>query len=159
MASRHTRTALIVALFAGAALLFAFPVQPEMTTDVIFDDQASIRIDEEMSDGSSKTQLILRIRHDDHGDIASNFDRVQELLQLEKEAMDGSNPDTSWDNDDISLKSIESPFKRWSDAFQSRNLSLENATRWGELIEFKVWDGWCGDNSTEEEFEERIYLT
>lgn len=152
MASGHTRTALIVVLLACATLLFAFPVQPEMTTDVIFDDEASIRIDEESPDGSSKTQLILRIRHDDRGEIASDFDRVQELLQLEKEAMDGSNPATSWDDDEISLKTIESPFKRWSDAFDSRNLSLENATRWGELIEFKIWDGWCGENATEEEY-------
>lgn len=152
MALGHTRTALIVGLLACASLLFVFPVEPEMTTDVIFDDEASQRIDDESTDGSSKTQLILRIRHDDQGDIASNFDRVQELLQLEKEAMDGSNPETSWEDDEISLRNIESPFMRWDEAFQSRNLSLENATRWGELIEFREWDGWCGENSTDEEY-------
>ncbi len=152
MASEHTRTILIVGLLACAMLLFAFPVEPEMTTEVIFDDEASKRIDAESPDGSSKSQLILRIRHDDQGDIASNFDRVQELLQLEKEAMDGSNSETSWEDDEISLKNIESPFKHWSKAFQSRNLSLENATRWGELIEFREWDGWCGENSTDEEY-------
>lgn len=152
MAPGHTRTVLIVALLACATLLFVFPVEPEMTTEVIFDDEASKRINAESPDGSSKSQLILRIRHDDQGDIAGDFDRVQELLQLEKEAMDGSNAETSWEDDEISLKDIESPFKHWDEAFRSRNLSLENATRWSELIEFREWDGWCGEESTEEEY-------
>jgi len=161
MALDHARAALLIGLLIGASLLFFNPVEPAMTTEVIFDDEVVQRIESESEDGSSKAQLMIRIRHDDGGLLTNDIKRVQDLLVLQNEAMSGNNPDTSWDDDDTTISTITSPLMSWSDAFSSRNQSLEEAASWGSILSFQEWDGWCGESATEEEksaFESTLLL-
>ena len=125
MRPEQVRLALIVGMLLSAGLLFAYPVNPKMNTEVIFDDEAAIRMrDEGIRD--ENYQLIVRIRHDEGGLITNDLNRVQELMQLEKEFLDGSNPDTSWDSCEsesdcgsnaLFIDELITPFSAWSDAF------------------------------------------
>ena len=128
MRPNQLRLALVVGMLMSAALLFAHPVDPKMNTEVIFDDEAAIRIRAEGVQ-EENYQLVLRFRHDEGGQITSNLTRVQELMQLEDEFLDGSNPETSWESEALYIDRIVTPFAAWSDAFDSRNRSLENASQ------------------------------
>lgn len=141
---------LVIMLFFSSMLLF-IPVEPTMSTDVLFDDPVKERIENERIDVEHSSELILLFRHDDGNELTNNLTRVQSLIQLEIEAMDGSNSSTSFDSEDVRLNRIESPLMRWSEAFASRNRSLENATRWVDVLQPTIADGWCGENSTDEE--------
>ncbi len=150
MRPEQLRLALVVGMLMSAGLLITNPLDPKMNTEVIFDDEAIIRIKEESIDGSSY-QLVLRFRHDDGAMITNNLSRVQDLMQLEREFSDGTNPDTAWTYDELDIKRIVTPFSAWSDAFESRNRSLENATQWANLLLPEIEDGWCGSESNAEE--------
>ena len=150
MRPEQLRLALVVGMLMSAGLLITNPLDPQMNTEVIFDDEAVIRIKEESVDGNSY-QLVLRFRHDDGAMITNNLSRVQELMQLEREFSDGTNPDTAWTYDGLDIKRIMTPFSAWSDAFESRNRSLENATQWANLLLPEIEDGWCGGESNADE--------
>ena len=150
MRPEQLRLALVVGMLMSAGLLITNPLDPKMNTEVIFDDEAIIRIKEESVDGNSY-QLVLRFRHDDGAMITNNLSRVQDLMQLEREFSDGTNPDTAWTYDELDIKRIVTPFSAWSDAFESRNRSLENATQWANLLLPEIEDGWCGSESNAEE--------
>ncbi len=47
MRPEQLRLALVVGMLLSAGLLFAYPVNPKMNTEVIFDDEAAIRMREE----------------------------------------------------------------------------------------------------------------
>ena len=94
MRPEQLRLALVVGMLMSAGLLITNPLDPQMNTEVIFDDEAVIRIKEESVDGNSY-QLVLRFRHDDGAMITNNLSRVQDLMQLEREFSDGTNPDLS----------------------------------------------------------------
>ena len=126
MRPEQLRLALVVGMLLSAGLLFAYPVNPKMNTEVIFDDEAAIRMREEGVQ-EENYQLVLRFRHDEGGQITSDLSRVQDLIQLEAEFLDGTNPLTSWDHDTLYIDRVVTPFSTWSDAFESRNRSLENA--------------------------------
>lgn len=161
MTPEQGRAALLVGLLACAGLLFAFPVEPVMTTEVLFDDPVDERIRTESVGHSSRSQLVLRIHHDDGGALTSDLGRVKALMQLEQEALDGSNPDTSWEAEDIRIARIQTPFSLWEDAFASRDRNLSEATRWADVLQPEIEMGWCGNESTPEErqaFEATILL-
>jgi hypothetical protein len=65
MTSDNLRLVLIVSLVFCSGLLVAFPVEPVLSTEAIFDDEADKRIREESIGNTSHSQLILTIRHDD----------------------------------------------------------------------------------------------
>lgn len=159
MRPEQLRLALVVGMLMSAALLFAYPVNPKMNTEVIFDDQAAIRMREEGVQDENY-QLVLRFKHDEGGQITNNLSRVQELMQLEDEFLDGSNPLTSWDScldfndceaNSLYIDRVITPFSAWSDAFDSRNRSLIDATRWADVLVPEIEEGWCGNNATDEE--------
>ena len=155
MRPEQLRLALVVGMLLSAGLLLFNPIEPKMNTQVIFDDEAMVKI-REGSTEDENYQLVLRIRHDEGGLLTNNLSRVQELLQLENELLDGSNPDTSWDScieDDprdcdfssLSIDRVITPFGAWSDAFDSKNRSLQNATRWADVLQPEIENGWCSN--------------
>ena len=150
MRPEQLRLAIVVGMLMSAALLFTYPVDPKMNTEVIFDDEAAIRIRAEGVQ-EENYQLVLRFRHDEGGQITSNLTRVQELMQLEDEFLDGSNPETSWESEALYIDRIVTPFAAWSDAFDSRNRSLENASQWADVLLPENEEGWCGNDATEQE--------
>ena len=150
MRPEQLRLALVVGMLMSAGLLITNPLDPKMNTEVIFDDEAVIRIKEESVVGNSY-QLVLRFRHDDGAMITNNLSRVQDLMQLEREFSDGTNPDTAWTYEELDIKRIVTPFSAWSDAFESRNRSLVNATQWANILLPEIEDGWCGSESNTEE--------
>ena len=151
MAVVNPRQIILVVMFVCSGMLLLFPVEPTMSTEVLFDDPVNERIDNERIEAEHSSELILLFRHDDGEQLTNNLSRVQSLIQLEIEVMDGSNASTSFDSEDVRIQRIESPLMRWSDAFDSRNRSLENATRWVDVLQPKIENGWCGEGATEEE--------
>jgi len=150
MDPRWARQSLLLLLLACSALLLVFPVSPVLSSEVIFDDEVVQRVNADSMD-NRHSQLVLMISHDDGARLTNNLSRVQSLMQLEQEAWDGSNPATSWEAEHIIFERIETPFAIWSEAFASRNRSLENATQWADVLQPTMEDGWCGLNSTNEE--------
>ena len=161
MRPEQLRLALVVGMLLSAGLLLFNPIEPKMNTQVIFDDEAMVKI-REGSTEDENYQLVLRIRHDEGGLLTNNLSRVQELLQLENELLDGSNPDTSWDScteDDprdcdfssLSIDRVITPFGAWSDAFDSKNRSLQNATRWADVLQPEIENGWCSNTANNAE--------
>ena len=151
MRPEQLRLALVVGMLMSAGLLFAYPVNPKMNTEVIFDDQAAIRMREEGVQDENY-QLVLRFKHDEGGQMTSNLSRVQELMQLEEEFHDGSNSQTSWEYDSlVRVDRVVTPFSAWSDAFESRNRSLESAAQWADVLLPEIENGWCGNDATDEE--------
>ena len=151
MTPEQARAALLVGLLACAGLLIANPVEPAMNAAILFDDVVDQRIEEESVGLSRRSNLVLRIRHDDGGLLTSDLDRVQALMMLEQEALDGSNPDTAWEAEDIRFDHIQTPFNLWSEAFASRNRSLAGASIWADVLQPTLEEGWCGNGSTPEE--------
>ena len=150
MRPEQLRLALVVGMLLSAGLLITNPIDPQMNTEVIFDDEAMIRIKDQSIEGVSY-QLVLRFQHDDGDQITSNLTRVQELMQLENEFIDGTNPDTAWQEKTFTVQRMVTPFSAWSDAFDSRNRSLENATQWANVLLPELEDGWCGSGANTEE--------
>ncbi len=151
MQPKGSKIAILVFLVSCAAIAFIMPVELILNTDSIFEDPAKERIKEEALVDNYKGQLILKIKHDDNLSVTSNFEVVQQLIQLEKELLDGSNPDTSWEYDSTIITKLETPFSAWGDAFESRNRSLENASKWSDVLSPTIDGGWCGNQSTTEE--------
>lgn len=148
MEPTHARLALLAGLLLSSGLLLVYPIEPAMSTEILFDDAVDARIEAESMERDSNSQLVLRFRHDEGGSLSDNLSRVHSLMQLEKEAKDGSNPSTAWDAEHISFKRIETPFQAWSQAFASRNRSLENASQWADVMLPIIEQGWCGNGST-----------
>jgi predicted RND superfamily exporter protein len=129
-------------------MLFIGPVNLVLNTESVFDDPAVKRMEEErIGDYNQKGQLIIKITHDDGRSITSDFSLVQKLMQLETELLDGSNSNTSWDSEEVVVAKLQTPFSAWSDAFESRNRSLENATKWADVLQPPIEGGWCGNQS------------
>ena len=161
MRPEQLRLALVVGMLLSAGLLLFNPIEPKMNTEVIFDDEAMMKI-REGSTEDENYQLVLRIRHDEGGLLTNNLTRVQDLLQLESEFLDGSNPDTSWDScvaedsadceySSLNIDRVITPFGAWSDAFDSRNRSLQEATRWADVLQPEIEEGWCGNSANNAE--------
>ena len=161
MRPEQLRLALVVGMLLSAGLLLFNPIEPKMNTEVIFDDEAMMKI-REGSTEDENYQLVLRIRHDEGGLLTNNLTRVQDLLQLETEFLDGSNPDTSWDSciaenaedceySSLNIDRVITPFGAWSDAFDSRNRSLPEATRWADVLQPEIEEGWCGNSANNAE--------
>ena len=151
MQAERLRFAIMAFLISCALIAIVMPVELILNTESIFDDPAKQRIEEEGLGDDSKAQLILRISHDDDLSVTSNFAVVQKLMQIEKELLDGSNSDTSWEYEGAIVVKVETPFSSWEEAFNSRNRSLENSSKWSDVLEPAISGGWCGDNSTTEE--------
>lgn len=151
MEANRVRQILLASLIVGTLLLAIFPVEPQMSTEVIFDDEVTQLRKADGIGTESSESLVLRITHDDGAGLMHPVSRVQELLSLEKEAISGENPDTAWHTDVMELNRIQSPFALWEEAFSSRNRSLVEAEGWSDLLQPLLEDGWCGKNATDEE--------
>ena len=146
------RFAIMASLVSCALIAIAMPVELVLNTDSIFIDPAKERIREEGLADNYQGQLILKISHDnDDVSVTSNFSLVKELIQLEAELLDGTNPDTSWEYSSTVIVKLETPFAAWEEAFNSRNKSFENSTKWSEVLDSNNTGGWCGNQSTAEE--------
>jgi hypothetical protein len=135
MEAQRVRRILLVSLILGTLLLAVFPVDPQMSTEVMFDDEVTLQRKADIVGGESGSSLVLRVTHDDSTSLMFPVSRVQELLNLEHEAMAGTNPDTSWHTNKTTLDRIQSPFSLWDEAFDFRNRSLENATGWNDVLQ------------------------
>ena len=151
MEANRVRQILIAGLLLGTLLLAFFPVEPQMSTEVIFDDEVTQLRKADGIGTESSEALVLRVTHDDGAGLMHPVARVQELLSIEKEAFAGENPDTAWHTDVTELNRIQSPFTLWEEAFTSRNRSLGEAEGWSDLLQPLLEDGWCGKNATDEE--------
>ena len=151
MEANRVRLILLASLIVGTLLLAIFPVEPQMSTEVIFDDEVTQLRKADGIGTESSESLVLRITHDDGAGLMHPVSRVQELLSIEKEAFSGEEPATAWHTDVTKLNRIQSPYTLWEDAFSSRNRSLVEAEGWNELLEPLLEDGWCGKNATDEE--------
>ena len=161
MAPERFRFALVFGLFISSALLLVFPLEMALNTEVLLDDPVKARIESESVGDAKNSQLVLRFQHDEGGPLTNNLSRVQGLLQLEYEIMSGSNSDTAWTFDHVFIERIESPLMAWSQAFDSRNRSLVNATQWADVLNPTLEQGWCGNDSTADEraaFESTLLL-
>ncbi len=152
MSPERIRLIIMAGLVICSGLIVVNPVESGvLSVEAIFDDPADQRVEEESIDDTSHSQLILKIRHDDGVSLTGDFDLVQKLMQIERELLDGSNPDTSWDSSDVFISRLITPYGVWNDAFESRNRSLENATKWSDVLLPSLDEGWCGSGITDEE--------
>ena len=153
MDPKHARIAIVLILVFCSGLLFIFPFKPNLSAEMIFDDEVSQRLGV-FDDGRSE-QLFLLITHDDGEKLTNNLTRVQKLLNLENEIIKKENENLSFSSIDENLFfiDIKSPLNAWSDAFNSRNKSLINASKWSDLLQPPIENGWCGNNSNEKEFQ------
>jgi len=150
MEERRVRISIILALVLCSGLILIFPTEPVLNTEVLFDDKVTQRIENEKVDDSN-TEIILIITHDDKGPLTNNLSRVQKLLSLEEKITSNENNIGLLSNSTEYIEEIKSPIKTWLDAFDSRNRSLINATKWADVLQPIVKNGWCGENATEEE--------
>lgn len=161
MAPERLRLALLLALLASSAVLFFVPPELAMNSERMVDDPIKQRIEQESVGDAQKSMLVLRIKHDDGGLVSNNLTRVQALLQLEQDILSGSDPQTAWIQTHVWIHRIESPISTWESAFASRNRSLSNASQWADVMQPIIEQGWCGNESTEEEqaaFESSLLL-
>ena len=161
MAPERLRLALLLALLASSAVLFFAPPELAMNSERMVDDPIKQRIEQESVADAKKSMLVLRIKHDDGGLVSNNLTRVQALLQLEQDILSGSDPETAWIETHVWIHRIESPISTWESAFASRNRSLSNASQWADVMQPIIEQGWCGNESTEEEqaaFESSLLL-
>ena len=151
MEASRVRQILLATLILSTLLLAVFPVDPQMSSEVIFDDEVTqLRKSDGVGTQSSES-LVMRITHDDGTSLMHPISRVQELLRIENEAITGTNAAIAWHSDSTTLDRIETPFALWEDAFTSRNRSLTDATGWNDVLQPLNEDGWCGKNATDAE--------
>ena len=98
METHRIKNVIIVLLLTGCLLAIINPPTPSLSTKVIFDDEASIRISEQSDGGKLNQQLIIRISHEDNGPLTSNFSRVQDLFSIENDLILGDNTNLSYDS-------------------------------------------------------------
>ncbi len=151
MVTERRKIAIVSVMAICALFAVIMPTELVLDTDLIFEDSAKERIRKETVVDSFKNQLIVKINHDENLSITGNFVIMKDLVKLEKELLDGSNPDTSWEYDSTYVMKLETPFQAWEEAFESRNRSLENATKWSDVLQPPIEGGWCGNQSTTEE--------
>ena len=151
METHRIKNVIIVLLLTGCLLAIINPPTPSLSTKVIFDDEASIRISEQSDGGKLNQQLIIRISHEDNGPLTSNFSRVQDLFSIENDLISGDNRNLSYDSKTTFINRLETPFSSWSDALESRNRDIKNASSWNDVLQPTLEDGWCGKNSTSQE--------
>ena len=151
METRKVKIGITMSFVFFALISIIMPVDLVLNTDAVFVDPAKEKIKEEGLVGNKTSQLILKIKHDEDRSVSSDFEIFSNLLNLERELMDGSNDSTSWDYDDVRVDRVKTPFSYWSDAFESRNRSVENASKWGDLLNPVIEGGSCGENDTIEE--------
>ena len=150
MKAGNARIVIIITLVLCSGLNFIYPAELTINTDVLFEDNVLQRIEKESDD---RNDLILLINHDDDGPLTNNLSRVQHLLDLEKRIINNINNSSILSSGNDYVSNIKSPLNAWSEAFKSVNRSLENATKWADVLQPIIKDGWCGENTTiEEEF-------
>ncbi|MEE3134216.1 MAG: hypothetical protein VX277_00200, partial [Candidatus Thermoplasmatota archaeon] len=150
MNPKQARISIILVLVLCSGLVFIFPTEPVLTTEVLFDDKVIQRIEKE-SNHLEENELILIINHDDGGPLTNNLTRVKSLLSLEQDILNNEDNIAFLNDNSAYIATVSSPLNKWSDAFNSRNRSLENATKWADLLQPTLEEGWCGENSTSEE--------
>ncbi|MEE3134988.1 MAG: hypothetical protein VX277_04165 [Candidatus Thermoplasmatota archaeon] len=150
MNPKQARISIILVLVLCSGLVFIFPTEPVLTTEVLFDYKVIQRIEEE-SNHLEENELILIINHDDGGPLTNNLTRVKSLLSLEQDIINNKDNIALLNDNSAYIATVSSPLSKWSDAFNSRNRSLENATKWADLLQPTLEEGWCGENSTSEE--------
>lgn len=151
MEAQRAKQVIIALLLSCCLLAVINPPTPSLSTKVIFDDEASIRINEQSDGGKLNQQLIITISHDDNGPLTANFSRVQDLLSIEQDLITGENDNLSYDSDTTYITRLETPFNSWSEALDSKGRDIGNASSWSDVLQPAIEDGWCGKNSTNEE--------
>ena len=150
MNPKQARISIILVLVLCSGLVFIFPTEPVLTTEVLFDDKVVQRIEDE-SNYLDENKLILIIKHDDNGPLTNNLTRVKTLLSLEQDILNNKDNIAFLNDNSAYIDTVSSPLNKWSDAFNSRNRSLGNATKWADVLQPILEDGWCGENTTSEE--------
>ena len=151
MEAQRAKQVIITLLLSCCLLAIINPPTPSLSTKVIFDDEASIRINEQSDGGKSNQQLIITISHDDNGPLTANFSRVQDLLSIEQDLLSGENENLSYDSLTTYITRLETPFNSWSEALDSKGRDIGNASSWSDVLQPAIEEGWCGKNSTTQE--------
>ena len=151
MEAQRAKQVIITLLLSCCLLAVINQPTPSLSTKVIYDDEASIRINEQSDGGKLNQQLIITISHDDNGPLTANFSRVQDLLSIEQDLVTGENDNLSYDSDTTYITRLETPFNSWSEALDSKGRDIGNASSWSDVLQPAIEDGWCGKNSTNEE--------
>ena len=146
------RFGFIVVLLILSAIAVIDPVDPSLSTDLMFQDEAKERINSERSSWKY-SDLVVRISHDEGGQLSSNLTRVQELIFIENELLNNQSSQYAWTSTDVWIVDLQSPYSSWSNAFNDSGRSLQNATRWGEILQPEIEGGWCAENSTNNEMQ------
>ena len=142
METHRIKQVILALLLSGCLLAIINPPSPSLSTNVIFDDEASIRITEQSDDGKLNQQLIVRISHEDEGPLTSNFTRVLDLLSIENSLRLGDDSNYSYDSKTTFIDRLETPCTSWSNALQSRDRDFQNASSWNDVLQPVLEDGW-----------------
>ncbi len=148
MKAKQTRITIILILVLCSGLNLIFPADFEINTDVLFEDKVLERVQKENEDESD---LILLITHDEEGPFTNNLSRVQKLLSLEEAIRNNENNISLLSSGEEYISKLRTPFNAWDEAFLSKNRSLKNATKWADVLQPTIEEGWCGENTTIEE--------
>ena len=145
--SRTAKVTIISVLIVLTMPVLLSPPDATMATEKIFDDPALLRAAEYGNDSTTSEQLIVRISHNDKGQLSNNLSRVQQLLTIESLARMEGESNYSLDHDEVYIKRLESPVSSWEKAFKTRDKSLANSSSWGEVLQPINEQGWCGENA------------
>ncbi|MBI31646.1 MAG: hypothetical protein CMB72_03480 [Euryarchaeota archaeon] len=146
------RFGFIAVLLVLSGLAIIDPVEPSLSTSLMFEDEAVQRVENERAN-LHYSDLVVRITHDDGAQLSSNLTRVQELISIENDLLNDPSSDFAWKSSEVWIVNLYSPYSSWSDAFNDSGRNLENATRWGEILQPEIEGGWCSENSTNNEMQ------
>jgi len=143
--------AIVLTVLAVLCLpLLVIPPESSMDTAALFDDPARDRLAEEATSEGLSGFLIVRVRHDDAGPLTTNLSRVHALMDIESGVLQGEGA-YAFDVEHTWIERLETPFARWSMAFDSQNRSMVEADTWSEVLQPPMEEGWCADDATVEE--------
>lgn len=148
MKVKIARIGIVFILIFCSGLNLIFPAEFVINTEVLFEDEVIERLQKENEDNSD---LILLITHDDGGPLTNNLSRVQKLLSLEDDIKNNKNNISILSSGQEYISTLISPLNAWDEAFKSRNRSLKNATKWADVLQPTIEEGWCGENTTTQE--------
>ena len=147
---RRGQAIVLIVLAVLCLPLLVIPPEASMDTAALFDDPARDRLAEETTSEGLSGFLIVRVRHDDAGPLTTNLSRVHEIMDIEAGVLRGEGA-YAFDVEHTWIERLETPFARWSMAFDSQNRSMVEADTWSEVLQPPMEEGWCADDATVEE--------
>lgn len=149
--SKMAKPVVIAILVILSVPVFISAPQASMSTENIFEDLALQRVKTQSNDTTTSDQLLVRVFHDDGGQLTGNFSRVNQLLTIETAAQSSQQSNFSLNHPEVFLNRLESPISSWQQAFLTRNESIANSSSWGQVLQPVNENGWCAEDANEQE--------